>query len=65
MNTETVSAYKAHLKRLEALPFEMGLPEEIVRVKQHIKSLQPNPLGEWDGDLGAYDSPTKTEHIDL
>jgi hypothetical protein len=65
MNSEVLQAYQEHLKKLQTLPFEMGLPEEIARVKAHIKTLQPDPKGEWDGDLGCYDKKEDIEYIDL
>jgi len=65
MNSEVLEAYQMHLKKLQAMPFEIGLPEEIARVKAHIKTLLPDPKGEWDGDLGCYDKTEEIEHIDL
>ncbi len=69
--SEVLNAYRDHLKKLKALPFEMGLPEEIERVSKHIKKLEQKAINDekasrWDGDLGCYDAPKQeTEHIDL
>ena len=69
--SDVLNAYRAHLTKLKAMPFEMGLPEEIERVSKHIEALEKKAKDDelasrWDGDLGAYDPPTdKPEHIDL
>ena len=66
MNTNVISKYQEQLRKLESSPFQVGLPEEIEKLKAHIKTLLSDPNGMWDGDLGCYDPhPTEPEHIDL
>jgi antitoxin component of RelBE/YafQ-DinJ toxin-antitoxin module len=63
--------YRQQLAKLKSLPFEMGLPEEIERISNHINTLEREAkekelASRWDGDLGAYDPPKDDiEHIDL
>jgi hypothetical protein len=64
MKNEVLEAYERQLRKLEAEPFRMGLPEEIAKIKAHIKTLLPDPKGEWDGDLGCYDKTEEIERID-
>lgn len=69
--TTAIELYREQLKKLKALPFEMGLPEEIERISNHIKTLESAAVAKelasrWDGDLGVYDPPTtEIEHIDI
>jgi hypothetical protein len=65
MKSSVIEAYESQLRKLESLPFEMGLPEEIDRIKKHLETLRPDPKGQWDGDLGCYDESTSIEYIDL
>lgn len=66
MNTDVIAAYQKQLKKLESEPFRMGLPEEIAIIKSHIKSLMPDPLGEWDSGLECYiPHSVEPEHIDI